>query len=270
MIITAHSARAPRAPENDDRWLADVELGLFYVADGSGPTYGGYHAPFGLDPGLEALREAFARPGASGSGRLIAALGAADRVMRGLAGGYQTRFEQEAAASPDDRLAASLRAADACRPERWRGQRTHCHFGGSVTACCCDGDGALGVVQLGGGRAYLARAGAEPVLLVRDHTLPTALEGTDKAGEIDASLHRRVLVRMLGLGEAFEPDQGQARLAGGEVVLLCSDGVWNHEGGGELVRRLVTASEGAFRRLLDDAARAVDDDATCVRLRAGC
>lgn len=64
------------APEGDDRVLVDLEHQLVAVADASGPTYGGYHRPTGVDAGLVALVASVAR-----GAKLEAALAAANAAM---------------------------------------------------------------------------------------------------------------------------------------------------------------------------------------------
>lgn len=42
---------------NDNRAVVDPARALFLVADGAGPTYGGYYAPVGMDLAIEAILE---------------------------------------------------------------------------------------------------------------------------------------------------------------------------------------------------------------------
>jgi len=275
--IIAHSIKGNWAPEGDDRWFVDRALGFLYVANGSGPAYGGYHAPFGLDPGLDALRQAFSHPsvtdGPALEDRLRGAVGAAHVVMRRLETAYQEVLATELARSPGDPLGAAGRAADLVRPPRFRGVDSFCHFAGSVTACSLeDGvhgkDGVLAVAQVGDGRAYLLHEGSLQVL-VADHTLRTRLARDAGASLDDLSFpdqHRHVVTRLLGLSDALEPDLVQASLVPGDKLLLCSAGVWNHAEGDGLVRRLLEASTGAFGRLLEKCPPPGGRDATAVRV----
>src|SRR3954466_10609401 len=45
---------------NDDRFLIDRDASVFAVADAAGPTYGGHHAPLGVELGLAAIARALA------------------------------------------------------------------------------------------------------------------------------------------------------------------------------------------------------------------
>ncbi len=275
--IIAHTVKGNWAPEGDDRWFVDRALGLLYVANGTGPAYGGYHAPFGLDPGLDALREAFsAAAGAavpSAEDRLRGAVVAAQAVMRRLEAAYQEVLATELARSPGDPLGAAGRAAELVRPSRWLGTDSFCHFAGSVTACSLEcgvpgGGGVLAVAQVGDGRAYLLHDGAMRVL-VADHTLRTRLARDAGVALDDPSIpeqHRHVVTRLLGLGDAMEPDLVQASLAPGDTLLLCSAGVWNQANGDGLVRRLLQATPDAFGRLLDKCPPPGGRDATAVRV----
>ena len=67
---------------NDDRFHVDPARGLAFVVDASGPTYGGYYAPFAIDPGLAALVQTFGTAGASTRERLVESVHAAHAAMR--------------------------------------------------------------------------------------------------------------------------------------------------------------------------------------------
>lgn len=275
--IIAHTVKGSWAPEGDDRWFVDRALGLLYVANGTGPAYGGYHAPFGLDPGLDALREAFS--GSAGAvnpsreERLREAVVAAHAVMRRLEAAYQEVLAAELARSPGDPLGAAGRAAELVRPPRLRGVYSFCHFAGSVTACSLEdgvpGEGCvLAVAQVGDGRAYLLHDGT-PRVLVADHTLRTRLAREAGVALDDPSIpeqHRHVVTRLLGLSDALEPDLAQASLAPGDALLLCSAGVWNQADGDGLVRRLLQAPPNAFGRLLEESPPPGGRDATALRV----
>jgi hypothetical protein len=99
------------SPINDHRWSADLDRGLFYVADAFGPTYGGYYAPFGVDPGLATLTAAFDGGDGPGSRRLVGALEAAHREMRRLRREHDETFEALLRAGAQDREKAALEAA---------------------------------------------------------------------------------------------------------------------------------------------------------------
>lgn len=93
MAIGARASSGFWADEriNDDRLYADATTGIAYVADASGPMYGGYHAPFAIDPGLVALVGAFRATSGSTRGRIQAAVNAAQTVMVAMHDEYEAR-----------------------------------------------------------------------------------------------------------------------------------------------------------------------------------
>ena len=108
-------------------------------------------------------------------------------------------------------------------------------------------------------------------LLIEDHTLPTTLaRSTASAGDPtyrDAlTYHRHVVTRLLGMGETLEPDHSQEWLAPGDTLLLCTAGVWNHEGGDDLVPQLMAATPDEIREILKAGAQSSGHDATAVRV----
>jgi serine/threonine protein phosphatase PrpC len=187
--ILAATARGGWAPESDDRFLTDPALGLAVVADASGPTYGGYHAPFAIDPGLETLR-AVLTGGDTGSGgaaadaRLKTAFAAANQRM------WELSQAHERARGGRTGLAASQAAADAVRPSRWSHLRGPAHFAGSVLAGLVD-DGGLVIVGVGSCRAVMVGREGTKVLL-REHTLAaeSARDGRPSARPIHRPGHQ--------------------------------------------------------------------------------
>jgi serine/threonine protein phosphatase PrpC len=83
---------------------------------------------------------------------------------------------------------------------------------------------ALVVAHAGDSRAYLFRGGVLQ-RLTRDHTMGEQMVGNYPAA---ASKFRHVLTRYIGGWEpSFEPDVAQYRLADGDRLLLCTDGLTN-------------------------------------------
>lgn len=154
---------------NDDRFHVDLGAGLALIADGSGSKYGGYWAPFGIDPGLAALVDAFPRVG------LAAAMEAAHGVL--LEG--SRRYEARRAGRTGLEVARSV--ADALRPPAWSTYDSFGHYHGSVTACAVSPAGVV-IAQVGECHAYGLRDGAIS-LLARDHTLPSVLEASGASAE---------------------------------------------------------------------------------------
>lgn len=259
--IVSHSAAGAWGPESDDRLFVDTERQLFVVANGTGPSYGGYHAPFGLDLGLESFRASYAGSQHPALRRMEAAFATAQRTM------YTSSLSYRAALAGQTGLDACQRAADAVRPERWRHVESFCHYAGSITALCLEGD-TLCVAQLGSCRAYVNTEGGHELVL-EDHTLPTrvaAKHGEGSREHEDAlALHRNVTLRLLGTSEHAYPDYTERILPTGTQVLLCSPGVWNHGAGEALVAELMSASEPELVQLLERNARNLGVDAAALR-----
>ncbi|WP_438016854.1 hypothetical protein WMF18_39665 [Sorangium sp. So ce315] len=240
MNVLAHSSRGGWSPRGDCRCLVDNDLGLFLVADGTGPTYGGYHEPSGLDPGLGSFRATFASSHDPEPARSLGALSAAHETMKRL-----------------------------CAEHDRSPSRSLCHFAAGVTACSVQASGALCFVQIGGGRAYLMRDGRLH-LVVKDHALLTRIASgevilPERADEI-STLPRHVLIRLLGMGDPLLPDVAQEHWSPGDAVLVCTEGAWNHDRGDEVVLRLLAAAPDEFRRLLDATAWECGLDAAAIRL----
>lgn len=214
--------------ENDDRWRIDERRGLFLVADASGPTYGGYYAPFGVDPGLTALAEALDESnGEDGAARLRAALWAANSTMRAMHDRqekvYKALLQRR---GDDDRLHASLDAADALRDRRRWPHRVFSHHATSCTALYAWRGDRMSIAQVGVCRAYRIRDRTIELLL-RDHTLRSFVEA--QGGEMGLlETHASVSTRMLGHLQG--PDQIDTRTVEVEpddCFVLCTDGLWS-------------------------------------------
>jgi serine/threonine protein phosphatase PrpC len=238
------------APEPDDRAFADPAGGLAYVADASGPTYGGYHAPFGIDPGLEALVAAHC----AGAG-VEGALRAADRTMWDLHLAHDKAFKA-ALTYNSDRLAAGIHAANAVRPARWQHIKSFAHFGGSLTLCALSDPNTVTIGQIGACRAYRIRRGVLE-LLVPDHTLGTVMKGK----ELD-SFQRGIVTRGLGFTDALQADVRSFATEPGDSYALCTDGVWMTNE--PALARLRTAEDA--KRLVNECAQSRGDDAALVVL----
>lgn len=86
---------------------------------------------------------------------------------------------------------------------------------------------ALYVGHVGDSRAYLVRDGRIQ-RLTRDHSLVQYLTDTGVADEVDAARGRgHALLRALGAEADVVVDISHVRLRHGDVVVLCSDGVWS-------------------------------------------
>ncbi|MDC3955411.1 PP2C family protein-serine/threonine phosphatase [Polyangium jinanense] len=210
--------------ENDDRWRIDERRGLFLVADASGPTYGGYYAPFGVDPGLAALAEAL--DGDGGEDRLRAALWAANSTMRAMEDRQEEVRKAVLQRNGEDRLHASLEAADAVRDrQRWP-HRVFSHHATSCTALHAWGENRMSVAQVGVCRVYRIR-GRTIEQLLRDHNLRTALEEQGYPTDLLPET-KQISTRMLGHLQGPEQiDPRTVEVEPGDCFVLCTDGLWS-------------------------------------------
>jgi PPM family protein phosphatase len=149
--------------------------------------------------------------GGHADGGLVAWL-AVDRAESTLAG----------AADPGAALGEAVEAADAAvagHREAHGGRMA----GTTLVAAVVDTGGAVGIANVGDSRAYRIGAGVA-VQLTLDHSL--AAEEARAGNPRAAGLNRNVVTRAI-TGERAAPDLFETALAPGEVLALCSDGVWD-------------------------------------------
>jgi len=206
-MTTLHGALAPSwslrvaqvrgfwAPSSDDRWGLAVDDRLVYVADASGPTYGGHYAPVAVDAGLAAFVTAFGNGQGGALGSLRRSLAATNDTMRCIA-----------------------------RDENVDRPMSLAHATTSLTALYLATGDRLAVLQVGSSRAYLVRDGKLHVP-VPEHTLATTLAAEGRSvDEFPASW--RVVTRLLGFSDHVTADQAMVALEPGDMFVLCSDGAW--------------------------------------------
>jgi serine/threonine protein phosphatase PrpC len=141
--LSVSSALVGQGPQaNDMRLIVDHRIGLYCVADGSGPTYGGYHPPLGLEQGLAVFTSKLSGSSSEKSvGVMRAALEDTHAAMRSLA----------AQANNDQSLG---------------------HYYGQLTACWFVSADRLIVGQVGTCRVY-RRRGVVCEQLVEDQSIAT-------------------------------------------------------------------------------------------------
>jgi PPM family protein phosphatase len=180
---------------NQDRWGADVDQGLFVVADGVATSSNGEFAA----QTVTELLPSYLRRHLSGGG--LEDADAADRLSRAVG---ELSDELHARGSADERLAGA---------------------NSTVVAAVVTGSRAL-IAYLGDSRAYLWRA-QELRLLTRDHSVIQELvnRGELTAAEGARHLARGVLTRHVGMAPPARPDTVVVHLHPGDRILLCSDGL---------------------------------------------
>lgn len=132
----------------------------------------------------------------------------------------QTLFEQGSGT-----LAEQVEQANRAVFDRSQKDRRVSGMGTTLTAALIDG-GRVHLAHVGDSRAYLFRAG-ELSLLTEDHTLvhKMVVEGEITEEEAETHPHRSILTRALGVDAAVQVDESDVEVAGGDRILLCSDGL---------------------------------------------
>lgn len=182
--------------ENEDRWLADPQQGLFVVADGMG-------------------------------GAVAGAL-AATIVVETLPPLLRKHMQGDADLT-DPRATAPVLAAIAELSAQLRAQSEHQPgldgIGATVVLALLRGSHGL-IAHMGDSRAYLARAGRIE-RLTNDHSIVQLLLDSGEITHAEAATHpaRGQVTRFVGMpGEAL-PEARLLELRPGDRLLLCSDGL---------------------------------------------
>ncbi|HEX6766463.1 MAG TPA: protein phosphatase 2C domain-containing protein [Polyangiaceae bacterium] len=123
-------------------------------------------------------------------------------------------------------LLEAVKSASRAIEERAATDRHLARMGTTATVCTVAGD-ALIVAQVGDSRAYLFRGG-KLSQLTRDQTLKTLLVERgqltpEEAGEFQ---HNNIILQALGHKGGVDVDLGWVGLSSGDLVLLCSDGLY--------------------------------------------
>ena len=209
---------------NEDRWFADPQAGLFLVCDGLGGHAAGE----------------------------VAAQRTVDHLPRLLASRreiLQSRQEYNVART----LQAILRAMNRTI---WREAQENAErrgMGTTVVFTLVLGDTAI-IASVGDCRTYLLRAGSLH-LLTHDHSLAQYLLDNQMVSPDDPRLPfaRRQLLQHLGMASPPLPWMRKLTIAGGDRLLLCSDGltdmVADEQIAGVLERE--TRSEAGCAELID-------------------
>ena len=104
--------------------------------------------------------------------------------------------------------------------------RLSAKMGTTLTGVCISGS-RLYIAHVGDSRAYLIRNG-QPTVLTRDHTAVGDMVRAKviSADKIRQHSQRSVLNRSLGIELFTQPDVTRATISSGDVLVLCSDGLW--------------------------------------------
>lgn len=213
---------------NEDSYVLDPERGLFAVADGMGGHNGGEVA--------SALAVSL----------LQQALGSAPDAP------FLSQPDVEQRRRLLDWLAATVAGI---------GQKIHAQsetdglrgMGCTLDAVLVRGSG-LFLAHVGDSRVYLLRRGTL-YQLTEDHTLGQMLftAGALTREELAAHPQRNALTRALGPMPTVQVDTAFVELSAGDVVLLCSDGLYGELSPDQMKEELGHAPQQAARSLIDAA-----------------
>jgi serine/threonine protein phosphatase PrpC len=207
VIVSSRTDRGRKraSKENEDNYLAVTgtrmlngqtePFGLFVVADGMG----------GHANGQEASRMTI------------------ESIFLDLA----PRLTQQEV--PDDELTALLQqAVQSANQKLYRqNQQDHSDMGCTMTAALVAGDEAH-ICNVGDSRTYLLKPGSELQRITVDHSIVESLVAAGVIQKDDVYTHpkRNQIYRSLGEKEVIEIDAFRQRVAPGDKLLLCCDGLW--------------------------------------------
>ncbi len=143
----------------------------------------------------------------------------------------------------------------------------------TVVMVWLDHDGAHWL-NIGDSRLYHFRRGRR-LMRTRDHSAVQLLMDMGEIDESQMATHpaQNRIYRCLGGEEHPRPDKGQFAVQPGDLLVLCSDGIWEHIAETEFWTAAAEHGPAAAARLLAEQAAqrggAMADNATLVLLRAG-
>jgi len=217
---------------NEDSVVARPEIGLWAVADGAGGHGAGDVASQAVAAALEAI------PTGLTAGELLA------RIRLALAE-VHVALQNRAADVGQDRVIATTVVVLLAR---------HGHF-----ACLWAGDS----------RAYLLRHGVLQ-RLTRDHSLVQEMvdQGTLTEAEAEAHPQANVILRAIGGNGTLELDKVSGRMVAGDLLLLCSDGLFKAMPEAGLLAMML-AGEAADAIVEDAVARGARDNVSVIAVQVG-
>jgi protein phosphatase len=194
--------RGMRREHNEDSFLVDGERGFFVVCDGVGGLNAGEVAS---RMAVDMINQYMSRPGVE---------------AEPFVGTYDDRVSDEA-----NRLASAVRLANQAIYESARGNPQLQGMGTTVAAALVRGD-RMSIAHAGDSRVYMVRAGAIEQL-TDDHSLvqEQVRKGLISQAAARDSNIKNVITRALGIEPAVEIDLDDVALAGGDRIVLCSDGL---------------------------------------------
>jgi serine/threonine protein phosphatase PrpC len=240
--------------QNEDKPYTSIseegESGLFIVADGMGGYQAGEVASkLAVEKISDALKSFFVPLSEQPTVRLTPLSEQQTVKLQPLQPGEQTTTdnsqktrklpETPIAKNVEDALKAAIRQANKAIVSYGEEQSSARGLGCTVTAAFVQDDTAY-VANIGDSRTYLFRNG-ELAPLTKDHSLVARLVEAKQIEPEDVYTHpqRNLIYRSLGAGhKTVDPDVFHERLQPGDILLLCSDGLWEMVHDSDLARIL--------------------------------
>jgi len=172
---------------------------------------------------------------ADGMGGHIAGEVASRMCVENLAKEMTAQFLMAGATAPDLSLALR-RAVEAAHQGVYTHSQQHAEsstMGTTLTAALLNGTRAT-VAQVGDSRAYLFRGGSL-ILLTQDQTIGNLLRSRGEDSDRVSSQIKEMLTQAVGAQPDIEVIMSAVDLEPGDVLLLCSDGLYKAVSPGEIV-----------------------------------
>jgi protein phosphatase len=149
-----------------------------------------------------------------------------------------------------ERLRAAVDKANEIIVNTAQVESQHAGMGSTITAAVIHGASVF-IAQVGDSRGYLIRNG-QVRRVTRDHTLVDELVRSGELTSEQALNHpqRNIITRALGVKSAVEVDIFEEQLHDGDVVLLCSDGLYRMVADGEMARALIAEPQQAAESMV--------------------
>lgn len=228
-------------PRNEDAWLALPELGLWLVADGLGGHDDGHYASQAIVDAMAAEEaEEFMPFKPDGRAPVLATY--VDRVKEILFGVNRQLHAQATARGPDCCMASTVTALLAV-----------------ADRCAC--------IWAGDSRLYVLRQ-QQLFQVTRDHNLEQQWLEEGRSPQLTGG-QGQVLTQAIGLGPALQLEVRTFQLMPGDILLLCSDGIYRELSPEEIARWMALAEPAKVVQALSDQVLrgAAPDNLTAVVVR---